>query len=41
MIAVVIRAMWDAARLLMLAVVGGLSFAVWSVVAIGVITGRI
>lgn len=37
MITVVIRAMWDAARLIAIAIVAGLSFAAWALLALGVI----
>lgn len=39
MITIAIRAMWDALRLLVIAVVGGLSLAAWALLAIGVLTG--
>ena len=37
MTAVAIRAMWTALRLILLAVLGGLSLAAWALLAIGVI----
>lgn len=39
MITIAIRAMWDSLRLLILAIVTGVSLAVWAVVSLGVITG--
>lgn len=41
MITIAIRAMWDAARLILLAVIGGLSLAVWALLALAVVTGNL
>ena len=38
---VVIRAMWDAFRLLLLAIVGGMSLAVWALLCVAVVSGRL
>ena len=39
MITVVIRAMWDAVRILILAAVCGLAVATWALVCMGILTG--